>query len=272
MKKYFVSFLMMLTAVCALGQQPVLFTPGQLLEDHGILVRALKELHPGLYRYMSKEEFNALDRQIMAKLNKPMTEEAYYQLMMPLIAKLKCGHTKWHRKDRPDDRYAFQQENLFPLKLYFRDNRAFVLKSYHPEDSLPGATEIVSINGKKVPDLIRELHRFITIDGNVQSALYSELNQSFNGYYATFIGTAPMYTVEFIQGGRKRQIRLGKVSLALIRAAEEKDKQHRQAMELTMPRAGVAVLRIDRFYTIYRQRVSCHQKCWSKNPGDRSSQ
>ena len=250
MKKYLVSFLLSVVAKCAFCQQPTVFTPAQLLEDHQVLISALQELHPGLYRYLSKQEFDRLDKQLRLKLNKPMTEESYYRLVMPLIAQLKCGHTKWHRKDRPDDRYAFRQDDLFPLKLYFAGGRAYVLKNYHAKDMLAAGTEIISINGRKIPDLMRQLHKVITIDGNVQSTLYAELNQSFNGYYASFIETAPVYTVAFKEGSGKKQVKLPKVSLEIIRDSEAREKENsRPPLEISMPKAGTAVLRIDRFYT-----------------------
>ncbi|PZR26014.1 MAG: hypothetical protein DI535_15785 [Citrobacter freundii] len=248
MKRIFTACLLLIAGTVS-GQQPLQIPAGKLKEDHEILITALKELHPGIYRYQMPEQFAQLETKIRNRLTKSMTAEAYYRLTMPLIAGLHCGHTKWHRKDRPDDRYPFQQDDLFPLQLYFREGHAYVLRTYRETALLTPGTEITSINGKKIPDIIAQLRKYITIDGAVRSALYSELNQSFNGYYASFVETAPVYVIGYSRAGKNGKTQLAKVSMAEIRSVMERYQQEpRPAMELTIPRPGTAVLRIDRFY------------------------
>jgi hypothetical protein len=150
----------------------------------------LKEAHPGLYRYTPKQSFDSIFEATAKRVDHVMTEEEFYKLLTPVIADIKCGHTKWHRANRPDDRYPFHSDSLFPLKLYFDGDKAYVLYSYGDATTFRPSMEIQSINGKPVPSIIRELHQYITIDGNVQSALYEELNHSFNGYFATLLEPA----------------------------------------------------------------------------------
>src|SRR5918997_1442596 len=76
------------------------FTVQQLKEDYHLLLTSLKEAHPGLYRYTRKEKFENQAKLIENKLDHAMTEEEFYKLVMPLIANIKCGHTKWHRQDK----------------------------------------------------------------------------------------------------------------------------------------------------------------------------
>ncbi|MCG2616455.1 S41 family peptidase [Terrimonas sp. NA20] len=250
MKKTFLGFVLILIASRGISQQAPVFSVEQLLEDHKILVTALRELHPGIYRYQSKSEFDRQEQQLRMAINTPMTEEQYYKLVMPFIAQLKCGHTKWHRKDRPDDRFPFRQDELVPLKLFFKDNRAWVLRNYAVADTLAAGLEITHINGQKIDGIIAQLRGFITMDGNVQSALYQELNQSFNGYYASFIGTTPAYTFHYKAGKQEKRSTLPAVSLDIIKQKDVAGQNPvRPAFELSMPKASVAVLRIGRFYT-----------------------
>lgn len=230
-------------------QQEALIPVEKLRQDHQVLVTALKELHPGIYRYQSEATFNQHQQLISSRIAKPMTAEAFYRLEMPLIAALHCGHTKWHRKDQPDNRYPFRENDLFPLQLYFADNRAFVVRSYLPQEAIKPGTEITHINGNSIPVIIEQLRRYITIDGNVQSSLYAELNQSFNGYYASFIDSRTSYEIGYGKGGKRTTLKLPKVSLADIRRVTEEHKPAaRPSMELTLPKKDIAILRIDRFY------------------------
>ncbi|MET0463133.1 MAG: S41 family peptidase [Chitinophagaceae bacterium] len=250
MKKTLWGLAILLIASRAFSQQAPVFPVEQLLEDHKILMTALKELHPGIYRYQTKNEFDRQEQLLRMAITTPMTEEEYYRLVMPFIAGLKCGHTKWHRKDRPDDRFPFRQEQLFPIKLFFKDNKAWVLRNYLGTDTLAAGTEITAINGKKIAEIIGLLKLFITMDGNVRSALYQELNQSFNGYYASFIGTTGTYDIQYKTGRQEKQYLLPAVSL---REVQQKDaasqRSNRPAFELSLPKPAVALLRIGRFYT-----------------------
>src|SRR3954447_11410299 len=133
------------------------FTVEQLKEDYHLLLTSLKEAHPGLYRYKGKHDFEMQAKLIESKLDQPMTEEGFYKLVMPLIANIRCGHTKWHRQNKPDDRYPFVTKHIFPLKLYFLNNKAYVIRSYTKVHSIPVAAEVVSINGKKTAEILRQL-------------------------------------------------------------------------------------------------------------------
>lgn len=250
MKKIFLALPVILAAVRAISQEAPVFTVDQLQEDHRILITALKELHPGIYRYQTKSEFDKKEQELRQAISKPMTEEEYYKLVMPFIAGLKCGHTKWHRKDRPDDRFPFRQNQLLPLRLFFKDNTAWVLRNYEADNTLAAGMEITSINGKKIADIITLLRGFITVDGNVQAALYQELNQSFNGYYASFIGTAAGYSVGYKAGKQEKLAKLSAISLETLLAQEPSaGRSVLPAFKLTLPKSSAAVLRISRFYT-----------------------
>ena len=109
--------------------------------------------------------------------------------------------------------------------------------------------EIQSINGKPMPSIIRELHQFITIDGNVQSALYEELNHSFNGYFATFIGTRASYDVIYTNGNNLLSKSLPAVNLTAIEKRDSLEKPvHQLPLRLSYPSPNIAVLTIENFY------------------------
>src|SRR4051812_24004658 len=108
LSKLLTVFSLIVLSVEATAAQPgPKFSAAQLQADYELFVRALKEAHPGLYRYTSKAEMDSLFQRTKLSIKDSMTEEEFYKLTAPLVAKIRCGHTKWFRKDRPDDRYAF---------------------------------------------------------------------------------------------------------------------------------------------------------------------
>jgi len=242
MKKWILWIL--LVNVCTLLSAQKVYSPAELQQDFSIMKAALKEAHPGLYRYNSKETIDRLFGAMQQKLNKGMTELEFYRLATPLLAAIGDGHMKWHRKDKVDDHYAFFDEGYFPLQLYFRKNKAYVRSSYSTGKSLTDGTEITGINGQSIDKIIKVLFNNIFADGKVVSSKYEELNNFFPGYYATYISPSQNFTVEYVEtGGRKTSVTLPSINKSQITNEVPSDEN----FQLTFPEKGVALMRIPVF-------------------------
>ena len=250
LKKSLISICFFMTVVTTHAQTGnVKFSVDQLKEDYHIFVNALKEAHPGLYRYTSKEKFEKLFGEMRRKIDHDMNEEEFYRLLTPLIASIKCGHTKFHRQDKPDDRFPFHHDKLFPLKLYFVNGKAYVLYSYDTALHILPGTQVVTISGKTIPEIMRMLRKYITVDGDVQSALYEELNHSFNGYYATFMENKNEYNTIYRENGQRISSTLSTVNLDEINKGEAQNiPENKLPLRLTYPADSIALLTIESFY------------------------
>lgn len=225
------------------------FTASQLQQDYEIFTRALKEAHPGLYRYTKKSEMDSLFESTKNQLKDEMSELEFYKLLMPVIAKIRCGHTKWFRENKTDDHYAFHTDQLFPLKLYFVNEKAYVVGSYSDNTDMKLQSEVVSINGKTIMEIRKLISRNLPTDGNVQSFLNEELNHNFNGYFATFVDHQPTYAVVVKSNKKKEAKLLQGVTLSAIQNKEQKPKASSQLpLRLEYLQPATALLTIERFY------------------------
>lgn len=228
---------------------PPKFPVKQLQQDYEIFVQVLKEAHPGLYRYTSKHEFADLFEKTKSRINKEMTEEEFYKLLMPIIVKIRCGHTKWFRKDKTDDPYAFHDTGLFPLQLYFVDEKAYVIDDYSKISNIPPASEVVAINGKKIPEIRRRINEYLPTDGNVQSFLNEQLNHFFSGYLATYVDHSSAYDITLKKGNTIFRKTIPGVSLNSIhKHAKEKKRLSGLPLRFEYPRPGTGLLTIERFF------------------------
>ena len=71
-----------------------LIEPGKLKEDLDFILKNIDEIHPNMYAYISKEEFNTLKIETYEKLNKPLNDLEYYIAIAPLVAEIRNGHTR----------------------------------------------------------------------------------------------------------------------------------------------------------------------------------
>jgi Peptidase family S41 len=230
-------------AYCVVSAQRV-YTPAELKQDFTILKAALQEAHPGLYRYNSKETIDNLFNAVQQKLNTGMTELEFYRLVAPLLSAIGDGHTKWHRKDKVDDRYAFFDEGYFPLQLYFRKNKAYVSSSYLPGEIITPGTEILSINGENIDKIREKLFSNIFSDGRIVSSKYQELNHFFAGDYATYVSPAKQFTVEYTgKNGKRETVTLSSISKTNI----SPEVSSNEKFNISYPEKGVALMRIPVF-------------------------
>ncbi|WP_341838590.1 S41 family peptidase [Chitinophaga pollutisoli] len=213
----------------------------ELKEDYQVFRNALREAHAGLYRYTPQPEMDILLEKGESGIRKGMTEQAFFRYLYPILARVKDGHTKLFRQHKPDNWYAFHQAGLFPLQLYFREGRAFVLRG-----NIEAGAEILKINGQPMASIVKKLSGIILADGGSQSAKYRELDQFFPGYFATFFGPRNEFEVQYKEVMGKR------VTTTLAAATHEllpkPPAPDTPAFRLRWHDAETAVLRISGFH------------------------
>lgn len=171
------------------------FPISQLKADFSLFKQALKEAHPGLYRYNTKERIDSLFIQTGRQINRPMTQQKFYQLLLPVVVQLKCGHTKLHPESNWSDQYFWGSEKVFPLRLYFQDHRAYVLGSYDDRLWVPAGAEVMTINNQPVAEIIDTLLTGFFSDGNNTSFKYLEMGKFFSAYYANLIESPDSFAI-----------------------------------------------------------------------------
>jgi hypothetical protein len=215
-------YAILLSALTGTFSKAQMLAPEQLKADVTIVKIALEARHPEMYRYISSEKFNKLLSSIEDSLKRPLSVQDFYIAMYPLISSLKCGHTKWLLKDK-DYYYPFHTVDLFPLKLYFVKDKAYVISHYSDVES-PVLSEVISINGVSIQNLTSDLlDKLAFADGYSVEGKYYELNNFFPGIYSTIYGTYNQYAIEYLNKAQKPETRTySGVSLNVIKAFEEK--------------------------------------------------
>lgn len=157
------------------------------------ITKDLSVKHPGFYRYNSKTGFTKYIDSIKFTIKDSLTELQSFQKIKLIISKIHCLHTGISLPQEYRD-YLNQQPNLFPFKLYFIDNKAYVVKNYSDNKSILPSSEIVSINGQSIESIIKQLLPFLPADGNNLTMKYRTLYYQFPTWYRV-LGLTENYTV-----------------------------------------------------------------------------
>ncbi|MEB2774690.1 hypothetical protein SYJ56_05200 [Algoriphagus sp. D3-2-R+10] len=169
--------------------------PEQLKEDFTFLREAILQEHGGLFRYQNRNEFTQLSDSLFRTLDHPMNQFEFGTLVRFFLSSVKDGHTGSSLPSELMEYYAGHIK-MFPIQLYFMDERAFVLCSGPSE--LPPGTELLSIDGKPINEIRKELFRYLSSDGNIETKKFQTLNRdAFPFLYSWVFGEKSDHTITY---------------------------------------------------------------------------
>jgi len=217
--------LLLLTTFVKVGASQETLSVPQLQADFDLFCQALEEAHPGLYRYNSKKDFDYLLREVSQKIDHEMTQQEFYQLLAPVVGQIKCGHTKFHPDNNWASNFYFNVEKVFPWRLHFDGDKAYVLGDYIHSGDVPKSVEIVSIQGKPVSEIIHEMLPFFFSDANNITFKYLELDHYFSAYYANLFDGPERFSVVYKTAAGVKKQNIAPVSHSVIEEYEKEQEE-----------------------------------------------
>ena len=154
----------------------------------------LETTHTVMYVVYSPEKAQTLFDSLESSIQAPLTLRLFYQKIAFLIAQLQCEHSYCHVGTGWEQLvYTF---NCFPLQPFLAGTKPFVVVNGTVDTSIHPGDEIISINGKSMDSICRELYRYIPADGFMTSSkAYGLSSMMFGIAYNFFIEQANQYNV-----------------------------------------------------------------------------
>jgi hypothetical protein len=162
----------------------------ELKEDLEVIKLSLEEGHPGLYWYISKEQLDFKFDSIGSLLTDATTSIQFYHMVAPLVAEVKCGHT---RLVYPGIKLTkFQKDSVkkagsSPLSqvYYFIDSNKIFVRAANNKELINSikATEILAIDSIPAEEIVKKTKLLFGSDGYNQTFYDHVLTKSFAAYY-----------------------------------------------------------------------------------------
>jgi C-terminal processing protease CtpA/Prc len=223
-------------------------TPEQLKIDFNLARQALQEAHPGLYRYNSKTSMDSLFKATELLIDHNMSQQEFYRLLVPVIGRIGCGHTKLHPDSNWENNYFYGRDHLFPLRLHISGSRAFVLGSYEKE-IIPAGSEIVKINDQPIGEIIGKLILSSFSDGRNVTFRYIELDRFFSAYYANMLEAPETFSIQY-NDGQPRQAKIPAVTFEIIDQyyKQQESNNEKRPYFVSYPDEHTALMTISSFW------------------------
>ena len=201
----------------------------ELKEDFNFLLNKLKEYHPQLFLYTSKEAFKTCADSILKSLNHDFSIIGFFNLIAPLVEKVKCSHTGIRL---PEDyrNGIYSNEHFLPLKLLFTAEKVFCVKNYdNSNSSIITGVEILSINSIPVQSIKESLYQFFPSEGNNLTSKNYQLNKNFN-FCFNLIDNSEYFEIEFVKEDVKLRTFVNACNFSVF---EEKNEAVQNEMPIT---------------------------------------
>lgn len=218
----------------------------QLRQDFTVFRDTLQKLHAGLYRYHDPATIDKAFDQDYAKLNEPMNEITFFNIIKSLVSEVEDGHTDAFL---PADanRYLLQHAKLFPLQLRLAGRHAFVPCQTR---EFAAGTEILAINGIPISRIMKDFFAHLPSDGSIETGKYADINTGHNPFfymYYLLYGEKPTFTLLYENfAGEQENFELDAVKPDQLECLPAPIKPSRY-LQLRYPSQGVAVLTIGTF-------------------------
>ncbi len=176
-------------AVAQEDSDPTDVISGQLLlEDFGILERAYRELHPGLYRYNTPVELASHFEILRTELEPGLSTADAYLAFSRLLAKLRCGHTyaNFFNQSEEVQTAVFGRRDKLPFTFRIVAQRMIVTADASVDQVLAPGTEVLFIDGVPVHEILRGLLPYVAADGSNDGKRWDELQLTGVGDFEYF--------------------------------------------------------------------------------------
>jgi len=181
---------------------PVVFDREKLQEDYLQMRKTVEENHPALYDYTNKEKLDSLFSYYYSMIKQPLEFSEFYKIVSSVLERIGCGHTKlWI----PSDYWNTVPQRFLPLKLYFSNEKVLINGSYLNLCNIPRGSEIISINGKPIREIINNLKSITSSDAFINAFKSKSVESNFSPKYALYYGYPEIFIVEYISPGENRK-------------------------------------------------------------------
>lgn len=192
------------------------FSAQEMKADFEMLKIVLEGSHINPYAFTSQEELDEAFNEAMESIDqKTLSALEANKLFQSYVSKINNGHTSLNFPVASYLTYGQNGGTLFPLELVFEDEKVYIRKDWSKEQSLPAPSEILSINGLSMAEVLLEIYPQVSAERHYFKNAKIEFLSLPRYYWLTF-GQQETFEIEYEVNGIQ-----GEVKLQAIKVFEE---------------------------------------------------
>jgi Peptidase family S41 len=163
-------------------------TLAQQQEDFKIFKISMQEMHAGLYWFITPARFNSLYDSVYTTLKNNDDTEQFYMKVRYCMAMLKHGHDGVEMTNGETGiNYKMNAmpatRKHLPFVMEYLGDRLYLLNNCSSNKNITNGSEIISINGKTITSLNKQMIQYIFANGRNTTYKYKMLGFYFQFHY-----------------------------------------------------------------------------------------
>jgi hypothetical protein len=164
-------------------------------------LRAKLERHnPNIYLYNTKKDLDKYFDSLSNAVKAPMTDMEVYRLLGPMTSRIKDAHTSVFPNENCEWWYG-NQSYFLPLLVTCNNDHVVTDLCASSDRTIPDGSEVISINGKYVAEILSQMKSYAPRDGYNQSRVTWVLNNFFSYFYCYCLGDTSSFRIEYVPRG-----------------------------------------------------------------------
>jgi hypothetical protein len=170
------------------------FSQRKMQKDLEIFKNIRLKANSGLYKYRTKEQIDSIYNWAEKEINNLSTYRDFYNLISTLTDYEGSLHNNTFFPEKRFETIKKEYSGYFPFPVKIIENK--VLLNFQT-DKIPLGVEIVSINDRRISDIIPNTYKFYTTDGINKTGKQIGINGSFSKYYRYLFGLEKEFKISF---------------------------------------------------------------------------
>jgi len=158
------------------------FSADQVKQDLDYLYSNAKKAHPALFWYTSEDNFDQEVSRIKSSLKGNYSEVEHLQQIAKLNSLIKCAHSDI-KPSKKLNQYLNERAQFIPINITKLSDGYVISENISGKPELDPGTQILSINGIKIADIVSHLLPYIPADGDNISRKFNAFQRGFYKYY-----------------------------------------------------------------------------------------
>ena len=193
------------------------FSQKKMQKDLDIFKNIRLKANSGLYKYRTKEQIDSIYNWAENKIEKSSTYREFFNIICQLTDFEGSLHNGTYWSDKQWKSIKNESYGYFPIPLKFIEGKLLVNIK---DNNIPLGSEIISINGNSIKQLLTELGKYYTTDGYNITGKKLGISENFSKYYRYNYGLKNKFKVIYKSTENEKEKTITLKSVSYKKSAE----------------------------------------------------
>jgi hypothetical protein len=182
----------------AVAQPLQLYHPAELQQELDYLQTQLEKRQPNWQVYHPKEDWEKRLATVKAQLQRPLTIVQWYQKLNYVLEAVHEGHINIGKaNDAFYTGFGTGEFEVLPLIVRSVGEQVYIWTNLSEEESLQRGDELLSINGRSISAVRRQIFDHTLADGYIESSKQLFFQEEFAARYFWFVETPDSFVLKY---------------------------------------------------------------------------